>query len=228
MSISSASCALATRVDETTGVSIKFHIFFSPAVSSSSPLSTRTQIFFIISSCLTVYWIKFKEPYCRSYDPKVDTVPIWYLLVPCVVLALCINEYFGVFEVLWTFSIYLEAVAIVPQLVVVHTFAKQHNGFVESLTSDYVFCLGGYRAMYLLNWIYRLATEPGYTNWIVWVAGIVQTGIYCDFFYYYLKRCVRGFFSLDLLFLQVSFSLHSSLFFCTISRWEGKNVVLPV
>jgi hypothetical protein len=85
-----------------------------------------------------------------------------------------------------------QAVAIVPQLVVVHAFAKAHNGFVESLTSDYVFCLGGYRAMYLVNWIYRLATEPGYTNWIVWVSGIIQTGIYCDFFYYYVKRYALG------------------------------------
>jgi ER lumen protein retaining receptor len=141
-----------------------------------------------MSSCLIVYWIKFKEPYCRSYDPKVDTVPLVYIIAPCAILALLINDYFGVFEVLWTFSIDLEAVAIVPQLVVVHAFAKAHNGFVESLTSDYVFCLGGYRAMYLFNWIYRLATEPGYSNWIVWVAGIVQTGIYCDFFYYYVKR----------------------------------------
>jgi len=102
-------------------------------------------------------------------------------------------------QILWTFSIYLEAVAIVPQLVVIHKFAATQNGFVETLTSHYVFCLGGYRAMYLINWIYRFFTEPGYRNWIVWIAGVVQTGIYCDFFYYYL-----------------------------IARIEGKNMALPV
>ena len=47
--------------------------------------------------------------------------------------------------------------------------------------------LGGYRALYLLNWIYRYSTEPGYSQWIVWISGLVQTLLYCDFFYYYLE-----------------------------------------
>lgn len=95
-------------------------------------------------------------------------------------------------QILWTFSIYLEAVAIVPQLIVVHRYAAQQNGFVEGLTSHYVFCLGGYRAMYLVNWVYRIFTEPGYRNWIVWISGLVQTAIYCDFFYYYIMAQVSG------------------------------------
>lgn len=65
----------------------------------------------------------------------------------------------------------------------VHAVARSAGGFVEALTADYVFTLGGYRVMYLFNWIYRFLTEAHYRNWIVWVAGIVQTGIYCDFFW---------------------------------------------
>jgi ER lumen protein retaining receptor len=42
--------------------------------------------------------------------------------------------------------------------------------------------------MYLCNWIYRFMTEDGYWAPIVWTAGLIQTGIYCDFFYYYLKK----------------------------------------
>ena len=95
-------------------------------------------------------------------------------------------------QILWTFSIYLEAVAIIPQLVMVHSVARQQGGFVEALTADYVFTLGGYRAMYLINWIYRVFTEAHYRNWIVWIAGLVQTGIYCDFFYYYAKARMSG------------------------------------
>lgn len=86
---------------------------------------------------------------------------------------------------MWAFSIYLEAVAIFPQLVMLQT-----TGDVDTITYDYMFTLGGYRALYLINWIYRLATEPEYSEWIVWIAGLVQTGLYCDFFYYYLKRYV--------------------------------------
>jgi hypothetical protein len=29
-----------------------------------------------------------------------------------------------------------------------------------------------------------------YSHWIVWIAGVVQTAFYCDFFYYYVKRSV--------------------------------------
>eukprot|EP00455_Lapot_gusevi_P015736 TRINITY_DN1800_c0_g2_i2.p1 TRINITY_DN1800_c0_g2~~TRINITY_DN1800_c0_g2_i2.p1 ORF type:complete len:221 (+),score=54.37 TRINITY_DN1800_c0_g2_i2:85-747(+) len=150
------------------------------------------KIIFIASSCTIVYLMKYKEPYCRSYDPKTDNLPLVYVIAPCAVLALFINEYFGFVEILWTFSIYLEAVAIMPQLVVVHAWAKANGGFVENLTSDYVFTLGGYRAMYLFNWIYRYMTEDGYRNWIVWVAGTIQTLMYCDFFYYYVKGKLEG------------------------------------
>lgn len=30
-----------------------------------------------------------------------------------------------------------------------------------------------------------------YTNWIVWVAGLVQTAIYCDFFYHYIVAWIN-------------------------------------
>ena len=57
----------------------------------------------------------------------------------------------------WAFSIYLEAVAILPQL-----FLLQKQGEVENLTSHYVAALGAYRALYLLNWVYRYFTEEDY------------------------------------------------------------------
>jgi ER lumen protein retaining receptor len=75
---------------------------------------------------------------------------------------------------------------------VVHHYAKESGGFVENLTSHYVFALGGYRALYLCNWIYRFATEPFYRDWIVWVSGVLQTAIYCDFFYYYFIAQATG------------------------------------
>ena len=41
------------------------------------------------------------------------------LLIPVAALALLFNHEFSVMEVLWAFSIYLEAVAILPQLFMV-------------------------------------------------------------------------------------------------------------
>lgn len=66
--------------------------------------------------------------------------------------------------------------AIIPQLKVLQLFAKQHSGFVETLTSHYVFTLGAYRVLYMLNWIDRYFTEEDYTSsWVVWIGGIIQT-----------------------------------------------------
>lgn len=62
----------------------------------------------------------------------------------------------------------------------------------DVLTWHYVFCMGMYRAFYLLNWVWRYMTQEGYSDWIVWVAGIIQTVLYLDFFYYYIKCKIDG------------------------------------
>ena len=45
------------------------------------------------------------------------------------------------------------------------------QGEIENLTSHYVAALGAYRALYLLNWVYRYFTEDDYVQKIVWLAG---------------------------------------------------------
>lgn len=88
----------------------------------------------------------------------------------------------------WTFSIYLEALAIVPQLILLQRYRE-----VENLTGHYVFFLGIYRALYIANWIYRSYYEPFYThNWVVYLCGAIQTCLYLDFFYYYFLSKYKG------------------------------------
>lgn len=101
-------------------------------------------------------------------------------------LALLINNEFTVIEVLWTFSIYLESVAILPQL-----FLVSKTGEAESITSHYLFALGSYRGLYLLNWVYRYYAES-HADLIAIVAGLVQTILYCDFFYLYITKVLKG------------------------------------
>lgn len=83
---------------------------------------------------------------------------------------------------LWAFSIYLESVAILPQL-----FMVSKTGEAESITSHYLFALGSYRGLYILNWVYRYVMESHH-DLIAIVAGIVQTVLYCDFFYLYITK----------------------------------------
>lgn len=153
------------------------------------------KLVFILTSFLVCYLMKWKTPYKDTYDKKADNFQILYIIIPCAMMATftCyLDGEFFITEVLWTFSIYLEAIAIIPQLFVVHENARTKGGWVENLTSHYVFTLGSYRALYIANWIYRIYLEPQYRDWIPWVSGVIQTIIYCDFFYYYIKAKTLG------------------------------------
>ncbi|KAK3828655.1 MAG: ER lumen protein retaining receptor-domain-containing protein [Benniella sp.] len=146
--------------------------------------NTTMKIFFIASSLYIVYLMKLK--FKATNDPRLDTFQVQYLVAGCLLLSLIANYAFTLQEILWTFSVYLEAVAILPQL-----FMLTKTGEAEVITTHYLFALGGYRALYLVNWIYRYYTEA-YVDWIVWVAGTIQTGLYCDFFYIYFTKVLKG------------------------------------
>jgi len=149
-----------------------------------SVYNTVMKIFFIASAAGTVYlmFVKFKA----TYDGNHDTFRVEFLLGPVALLALVLNHEFSVMEILWTFSIYLESVAILPQL-----FMVSKTGEAETITSHYLFALGSYRALYIFNWVYRYHFE-GFYDIIAIVAGIVQTVLYCDFFYLYVTKVMAG------------------------------------
>lgn len=149
-----------------------------------SVYNTVMKVFYLSSSIGTIYliYVKFKATYDRIHD----TFRIEFLIIPSAIFALLINHEFEVLEILWTFSIYLESVAILPQL-----FMVSKTGEAESITSHYLFALGAYRALYILNWIYRYYAENFY-DLIAILAGIVQTVLYCDFFYLYITRVLKG------------------------------------
>ena len=106
------------------------------------------KIFFIASSVYVLYLMKFK--FRPTQDPSIDTFKVEYLVGPCVLLAFIFNYSFTFTEILWSFSIFIEAVAILPQL-----FMLQRTGEAETITTHYLAALGAYRALYLPNWIYR-------------------------------------------------------------------------
>lgn len=175
------------------GISGKSQILFSVVYTARyldlltnyiSAYNTFMKMVFIMASYATVYlmYVKFKA----TYDHNHDTFRIEFLLIPTLVLALLINHEFTVMEVLWTFSIYLESVAILPQL-----FLVSKTGEAESITSHYLFALGSYRALYLLNWVYRYVVEDHY-ELIAIISGVVQTVLYCDFFYLYITKVLKG------------------------------------
>lgn len=151
--------------------------YFKHLVHRISP-SERISVFIEIY----LMYHKFKA----TYDSNHDTFRIEFLVVPVGGLAFLVNHEFAPLEILWTFSIYLESVAILPQL-----FMVSKTGEAETITSHYLFALGSYRGLYLLNWIYRYYFE-GFFDLIAVVAGVVQTILYCDFFYLYITKVLKG------------------------------------
>ncbi|KAI7878559.1 ER lumen protein retaining receptor [Lichtheimia hyalospora FSU 10163] len=149
-----------------------------------SVYNTCMKIFFIASSVYILYLMRVK--YKASYDPGLDTFRFEYLLGVAMILGVAFSYNFTPVEVLWSFSIWLESVAIMPQL-----YMLQQTGEAETITTHYLFALGAYRALYLVNWVYRYVME-GHTDWIAWVAGLIQTALYSDFFYLYYTKVLHG------------------------------------
>ncbi|KAI5864303.1 putative HDEL sequence binding protein [Durotheca rogersii] len=154
--------------------------------STSSIYNIVFKILFISSQGYIIYLMttKFKP----THDPNLDTFRVQYLLAGAAVLAVLLPYKYTVSEILWAFSIWLESVAILPQL-----FMLQRTGEAEVITTHYLFALGIYRTLYIPNWIYRYITEPNHQiDWIAIVAGIIQTILYSDFFWIYYQKVLKG------------------------------------
>ena len=113
-----------------------------------SVYNTSMKIFFITATALIIYLMKYKVPYCTTYDSLGDQFPHFKVLIPVAAVLTCIlNTGWTPWTWFWSFSIWLEAIAFVPQIVMLHKMRV-----VENLTSHYVAALGLYRFFYILNW----------------------------------------------------------------------------
>jgi len=152
------------------------------------------KVLYIATTSLVIYTIRYKEPIASTYDRAQDSFLHWkFAVAPAGIVALITHLFqtsfkIEVIDLLWTFSIYLESIAILPQLIVLQRYRE-----VENLTGNYVFFMGSYRFLYILNWIYRSYHEKHYHHhFVVYFCGVLQTLLYADFFYYYVKSKAKG------------------------------------
>lgn len=119
-------------------------------------------------------------PLMKTYDRKNDVLFNEFLVVPCFVLALYFNDRMIPSEILWRFSIYLEAVAIIPQLDLLYKI-----DFIDNYSIGYLVPLGLYRVLYILNWAYEGTYELDAV-----LAGMLMTTLFVMVFVqlYTLKR----------------------------------------
>jgi len=173
----------------TEGVSLKTHLLFF-AVFSTRYLNVffckqyvyliLYKLFFWLSTLLVVLVFLFRG---ALSDPR-DTCPIPLLLFPTVVITLLFAHYHSVLEVLWIFSQHLEGFAMLPQYVYCYRDTKSERGDVLV----YVLCLGGYRMLYGLNWMYKYFASPSYVDVSSWVSGVVNVLFFADFLAFKLCR----------------------------------------
>lgn len=146
--------------------------------------NTFMKLFFIGTSAYTVYLMVKKYP--QTIHEDIDTFPIKFLIAPAILCSLIFTHSYSFREVSWSFSVWLEAVAIFPQM-----YMLRRTGSAENITVHYIFALGIYRALYIFNWLYRYFAEGKY-DWVAILAGIVQTLVYSDFFYVYYTKVMQG------------------------------------
>lgn len=113
-----------------------------------------------------------------------------YLAVPMFFLAIFVHPNLNsdfMSDVAWTYAMYLESVALVPQLFM---FQKQTSGVVELLTAHFVAALGFGRLCEFMFWIYsyhELATSAGskLPGYLALFSQFGQLVLMVDFFWYY-------------------------------------------
>mmetsp|Transcript_22544 Transcript_22544/g.21773 ORF Transcript_22544/g.21773 Transcript_22544/m.21773 type:complete len:297 (+) Transcript_22544:101-991(+) len=165
------------------------------------------EIVSLVSCCFAMYGMvgPLKSTYEEKYD-KFGSLHIpnefgaLYCIVPCGLLALFFHptlnrEFFS--DVCWTYSMYLEAVAMLPQIFMFQKQASDQGGIVEPLIGHTVFALGFSRIFELIFWLgsFRELSDhagsrmPGY---IVLLSQLGHLIIMGDFFYYYFNSLRKG------------------------------------
>lgn len=128
----------------------------------------------------------------RTYDKENDTCAIWCFVIGAFVLAMLIHPSLNnrrVPDMAWTAALYLESVAMVPQLYLL----TKKGGEVESLASHFIACVFISRLLMMSFWINSYSelkpkgadfNMPGYG---VMGAQALQVVLFGDFMWYYIK-----------------------------------------
>jgi len=141
------------------------------------------------------------KPFRSTYEESVDkfgelNVPSgWggvYLAAPVLILAILIHPNLNtdfLSDVAWTYAMYLESVALIPQL---YMFQKNKNGVIELLTAHFVAALGFGRLLEFIFWAYSYQELSGSSGsklpgYLAILAQLLQMVLMVDFFWYYAQ-----------------------------------------
>ncbi|EPS30294.1 hypothetical protein PDE_05245 [Penicillium oxalicum 114-2] len=146
------------------------------------------KLFFLLSTFYTIFIMMKVFPRTRERERAwklgIYSVVGSVVLAPMVILVFeqgFRGDWF--LEILWAFSIILESVCVLPQLLLL-----RQTTVPTVIDSYYLAALGSYRAFYILNWLVRGFGHEHYWDPIAFIFGIVQTAFYVDFAWVYYSR----------------------------------------
>ncbi|KAF7376757.1 putative Protein-ER retention receptor [Mycena sanguinolenta] len=142
--------------------------------------NTVMKIFYIASAFYVLVVMRCFYPHSR--ESRTAWHATFIILGLSVLASLIFNYRFTPIEILWSFSIVLEAFCVIPQLILLRETTTP-----TVITSYYLLALGSYRALYIPNWIYRYFFD-NLLDPIAVVFGVIQTAFYLDFAWVYYAR----------------------------------------
>ena len=170
---------------------------YLPNDSTGSWLYQLSDIISMLTCCLLIYLIYFK--YKETSDLMLDNkIPFYYLVIPSYILGSIIksnlnNNFFC--DTNWAFSMYLETIAIFPQILL---FSIK-KGQIEKFTSHYVALCGLSRLFSLIFWWDTYdelkvndSVFGNYAGYFIIGAQILQLLIMADYYYLYFKSILKG------------------------------------
>lgn len=179
--------------------SIFRHEGYLPYDSSGDWLYHLIEVLSLAFSASALYGCMklFKDTYQADADKfgEFNVPPGYgavYLAGPLFLLACLIHPHLNndfMSDAAWTYAMYLESVALIPQL---YMFQKQKNGVVELLTAHFVAALGFGRILEFSFWAHSYhelshksgSNLPGY---LAIFSQLLQLVLLIDFFWYYIK-----------------------------------------
>ena len=93
-----------------------------------SVYNTSMKIFFISATALIIYLMRFKKPFCSTYDSLGDAFPHFKVLLPVALIAtIVIHAGDTTWEFVWSLSLWLEALAFIPQIIMLNKIRVIEN-----------------------------------------------------------------------------------------------------
>ncbi|KAF7119228.1 hypothetical protein CNMCM5793_008976 [Aspergillus hiratsukae] len=149
------------------------------------------KFFYIFSSFYIIFLMMKVYPRTReregAWKMAVGSVVVSLILAPIVTPIFAKDEDYykrhWFTETMWSFSIILESVCVLPQLLLL-----RQTTVPTVIDSYYLLALGSYRAFYILNWFVRGFGSEKHWDPISMIFGILQTAFYVDFAWVYYSR----------------------------------------